>query len=243
MPNRRSDKLTLPYLALLVLCAGHASGAEVRGTVSVDYQGLFQRDNAAENLPVSVALQPAGGQRTPVRANGTSTIEIVGNRMQPSFLTVARGTTVEFLNRDDVYHELFSLSAGRPVKTRLGKAGDHGRDRASFTLDQPGTVHFFCRIHNKGYARIDVVETPYIQTLQAGGQFSFKDLQAGPWRLRVAAPAAETAWISVNAVTSPPPLHVGLKSRSGGGAAQSDSDGYLAVDRLYRTAVAKGDAQ
>lgn len=242
MSSSLADKLIAPALVLMAACAGNAVGAEVRGTVNVDYEGLFQRGNEADKYPVSVALQPADGQRSPQPGTGRNTIEIVANRMQPAFLTVQRGTTIEFVNRDDVFHELFTLSAGTPERTQLGKAGNRQHDRASFTLDRPGTVHFFCRIHNKGYARIDVVDTPYIQTVQPGAEFSFKGLRPGPWRLRVAAPAAETEWVDVTAVTSPPPLKLSLKSRSGGSGGTSGTGGNANVGRLYRSVAATGAA-
>jgi hypothetical protein len=44
--------LTLPLAALV-------SAAEVRGTVSIEYQGLFERGGAIRSHPVSVALLPA----------------------------------------------------------------------------------------------------------------------------------------------------------------------------------------
>lgn len=229
-------------LALLALCLDAADAAEVRGTVSIDYQGLFQHGKKPGTHPVSVALMPAAGQRTRARAVGRQTIEIVDNRMQPAFLTVQQGDVVEFINRDDVYHELFSLSPGKPVNTRLGKAGDRGHDRTDFALDHEGTLHFFCRIHNKSYARIDVVRTPYIQIIEPGGEFSFTGLQPGAWRLRVAAPAAETGWFDVAAVTSPPPLQLTLVSR-GGGVGRSAPVSAEAVDRLYRPLAGKGIGQ
>lgn len=242
MTSVHADKQVMCTLVLLVACAGPVAGAEVRGAVSVEYQGLFQRGNVSGSYPVSVALLPAAGQRTARTTAARHRVEIVGNRMRPAFLTVQKGDSIEFVNRDDVYHELFSLSAGKPVNTRLGKAGDHDRESAVFTLEQPGTNHFFCRIHNKGYARIDVVDTPYIQIVKPGGKFSFGGLQPGPWRLRLAAPAAETAWVDVTAVTSPPPLQLTLKSHSGG-VGRSGGDESAAIDRLYRPVPGKGPAK
>jgi len=230
---RQADRLVVGALAVLGLYSGALLAAEVRGTVNVDYQGLFQQGEAAMQHPVSVALVPAAGQRPRPRVADRRTIEIIGNRMQPAFMTIQQGDSVEFINRDDVYHELFSLSSGKPVKARLGKAGQHGDARATFRLDQPGTIHFFCRIHNKSYARIDVVETPYIQMVEPGGEFAFTGLQPGHWRLRLAGPAAETEWFEVSAVTLPPPLHLTLVSR-GGKAGRSDPGDFDSVDLLYR---------
>jgi plastocyanin len=235
MKTMQAEKLTTTA-ALLVLYAGCLPAAEVRGTVNVDYQGMFRRGDVSSTQPVAVALLPAAGQRAARRSPYGRTVEIIGNRMQPAFLTVQQGDSVEFINRDDVYHELFSLSSGKPVKMRLGKAGDHSDDRTSIELDQRGTIHFFCRIHNKSYARIDIVETPYIQMVEPGGKFAFTGLRPGHYRLRLAAPAAETAWFEVSAVTASPPLRLSLISHGGRSGRSSVAQGET-VDLLYRSAT------
>jgi len=239
----KTDKLVASTLALLVLYSGALAAAEVKGTVSVDYQGLFRPGETAAAHPVSVVLVPATGQRARLRATGHRTIEIAGNRMQPAFLTVQQGDVVEFVNRDDVYHELFTLSSGQPVKIRLGKAGDSSMDRTTLKLEQEGTIHFFCRIHSKSYARIDVVNSPYIQMVHPGEHFSFKGLRPGRWRLRLAAPGAETEWLDVAAVTSPPPLQLTLVSRVGGVGHSAVSSNGDDVDQLYRPLPEHGGVQ
>lgn len=209
--------------------------AEIRGSVSVDYQGLFGSEASAKVHPVSVALLPAQNQRTVQRGARSHRIEIVKNRMRPAFLTVQQGDHVEFVNRDSVFHELFSLSSGDPVNEQLGKAGSDGKSRAEFTLSQAGTTHFFCRIHNKSYARIDVVNTPYLQMVEPGGRFHFVGLPAGGWRLRLASPAAETRWVDVTAMTAPPPLELKLTSRGGGSAGTSSPVRQDEIGDLYKT--------
>lgn len=242
MISGKIDKLGASVLVLLMLYAGALAAAEVSGTVSVDYQGLFRPGETAAAHPVSVALVPAAGQRARLRATGHRTIEIVGNRMQPAFMTVQKGGVIDFINRDDVYHELFSLSSGQPVKIRLGKTGNQTADRTTIRLEQEGTIHFFCRIHSKSYARIDVVNTPYIQMVRPGEHFTFKGLQPGRWRLRLAAPGAETEWLEVAAVTSPPPLQLTLVSRVGGVGHAAVSRNSDAVDQLYRPLPEQGGA-
>jgi plastocyanin len=217
--------------------------AEIRGTVSIDYQGLFERSGAMQGHPVSVALLPAEGQRSVPRGIRRHRIEIVANRMRPAFLTVQKGDYIEFMNRDNVYHELFSLSPGEPVTARLGKADSGEQAGAAFRLDQTGTTHFFCRIHNKSYARIDVVATPYIQMVEPGGQFQFVGIAPGRWRLRLAAPAAETEWVDVAAVTAPPPLHFTLTSRSGGQGANPRPGPGTDVGMLYGRPVTQEHAR
>ena len=231
--------MSFAVAAVVLLRVGTLLAAEVRGTVSVDYHGLFEPGTAARTHTVSVALLPGEGQRTVPRGVRHQRIEVVGNRMRPAFLTVQQGDYVEFVNRDNVYHELFSLSPGEPVKARLGKADQQSDARAEFRLKQPGTTHFFCRIHNKSYARIDVVATPYIQMVEPGGIFDFVGLSPGRWRLRLAAPAAETQWVDVAAVTMPPSLKLTLTSHGGGQGRGRSLSAAGDVGRLYRQAAAQ----
>jgi plastocyanin len=214
--DEATSLIPLFLASLAASLAGPVSAAEIRGSVSVEYQGLFRHAGAVQLHPVSVVLLPAEGQHTVPRGVRRAGIEIVANRMRPAFLTVQKGDYIEFINRDDVYHELFSLSPGEPITARLGKAGSGDQAGFALKLDQIGTTHFFCRIHNKSYARIDVVETPYIQMVEPGGRFQFAGLAPGHWRLRLAAPAAETQWVDVSAVTAPPPLNLTLTSHGGG---------------------------
>jgi plastocyanin len=210
-----------------------ACAAEVSGTVAIDHQGLFGPEASAQAYPVSVALVPDQGQAVQPGSSRLQRIEIRGNRMHPPFLTIQKGDRVEFINRDTVFHQLFSLSRGEPLSIQLGKAGGHTSDRTTFDLTETGTTHFFCRIHNKSYARIDVVDTPYLKTIQTGQSFHFSGLAPGRWQLRLASPAAETRWIEVRALTSPPPLQLILASRDGGkgpGKLKSQSG----IEQLYR---------
>lgn len=223
----------LSVLALLLGVPGQVHTAEVTGTVTVDHKGLFEAGAGGHSHPISVALIPLGEQVIGLRENKTERIELIANRMTPSFLTVQQGDTVEFVNRDTVFHELFSLSQEEPLTVRLGRNGSPGEDRKTVTLDQTGINHFFCRIHNKSYARIDVVRSPYLQTVRAGQRFHFSGLNAGRWQLRLASPAAETQLIEVTAMTAPPELHLTLASHNGGNVGErlkSQAD----VQQLYQ---------
>jgi plastocyanin len=223
-------------LALAASLWGSASplgAAEVRGSVAVNYQGLIQVDPSVGNQAVSVALFPDEGQRVVPRPARTQRIDIIGNRMHPAFTTVQKGDSVQFVNHDAVFHELFSLSPAEPLSVQLGKATDGKTTMATLASDQPGTTHVFCRIHNKSYARIDVVETPYIETVQPGQRFQFSGLSAGRWRLRLASPAAETQWAPVTALTAPPALRFTLVSHRGG-TARGQPGTQAGVEDLYR---------
>ncbi|MGD2074488.1 MAG: hypothetical protein PVI91_01775 [Gammaproteobacteria bacterium] len=236
MAGSNSFVTTARNIAWLISLGGalaSATAAEVRGTVRIDYQGLFEVDNRSQDHPVSVALFPDRGQRPAPRRPRTRQINIVENRMHPAFITIQKGDRVSFVNHDAVFHQLFSLSSAEPVSIQLGKADGPNTTMATLAPDHPGTTHVFCRIHHKSYARIDVVATPHMATVQPGEQFHFGGLAPGRWRLRLASPAAETQWLKVTALTTPPPLSLTLISH-GGGSGTRPLGTWAGIEDLYR---------
>lgn len=222
-------------MVILIAVAGPelAVSAEVRGSVEFVYNGIFNTGADTRNQPVAVALLPVGNRQIPQSKAAIHHMEIADNRIQPSFLTAQRGDRVIFVNTDTVYHQLFSLSKDVPFDVTLGKADSGKPKQASLELEHAGTVHIFCRIHNKSYARLDVLETPYQQMITAGQPFYFSKLQAGRWMLRLASPVAETRLIPVDAISSPPPLRLELASH-GGGATLKKLGMRPAIEGMYQ---------
>lgn len=210
-----------------------AVSAEVRGSVEFIYNGIFSTGADTRNQPIAVALLPVGSRQLPQSKAAIHQMEISDNRILPSYLTAQTGDRVVFVNTDSVYHQLFSLSQDVPFEITLGKSDSGKPKQASLKLEHAGTVHIFCRIHNKSYARLDVLETPYQQMITAGQPFYFSGLQAGRWMLRLASPAAETRLIPVDAITSPPPLKLELASH-GGGATLNKLGMHPAIERMYQ---------
>lgn len=224
--------LSLFMLALGILPASMAlTAAEIRGSVSVQQDDLFSdpRD-ALREIPVSVALFPAEGQALPPRQLQRAWVEVSGEGIKPLYLALPLGSHVSFRNLDDVHHELFTHSRAQSLILRLEPSG-LGRE-ASMVLDTAGDLHWFCRIHARSYARIDVVDTSLVRMLHAGESFEFRDLPPGKWQLRVAAPGAETRIIEAEALTAPPPLRIPLAVKGIASEARSAPQP-VAIEHLY----------
>lgn len=208
MPDH-NQHITSTALALSLALAGSGlMAAEIRGSVSVQQSGLFSvRSDGLKNFPVSVALYPAEGQLVPRRTSMRHSV-VMSNQIQPVYLAITRGDSLSFENQDNVYHELFTHSHTQPLVIQLDPEG-LGSVK-SVTLSDVVDLHWFCRIHAKSYLRIDVVDTSLVRMVQAGESFEFRDLPTGKWRLRIAAPGAETMTLETEAVTAPPPVQVQL---------------------------------
>jgi plastocyanin len=98
----------------------------------------------------------AGAQRSHAAGaqdNTPKTVEIKIDNFSfgPMTLTVPAGTTVTWINNDDVPHTVVS----EDTKTFKSKALDTG-DKFSYAFNKPGKYPYFCSIHPKMVAEIVV---------------------------------------------------------------------------------------
>ena len=219
----------------LAICAW---SAEIVGRIDLESKDPFGNPaGAAPAGGVSVAALPLDHQPLPQRSPDVYQVVIRGKHFDPVFLTVQRGDKVRFVNEDGVVHEVFSLSTARPFELHIPASRNSPPASApEVEFVETGTWHVFCRINRSMYARIDVVDTPYVRMLPEGGNFRFSSLPPGRWRLRIAALGAETQSLETTAITTPPPLEVHLAVRN----ARSDAAGEpralytpSAIERLY----------
>lgn len=204
-------------LAGLLLAMPGVQATEVVGEVQLRQTGLSREPAGQPAGGISVSLQPMDGQPLPVVHSARShRLLVQDNEVQPAYLTIQVGDTLNFINQDEVYHELFALSPTQPIELPLDKHSAGAKARAEVRLVTEGVWHLFCRIHSRSYARIDVVATPLIRTVASGETFRFDQLAAGQWQLRVAALGAETRLLNTMAMTAPPVLRIDLSTRAGG---------------------------
>jgi len=104
----------------------------------------------------------------------------------PALLPVQTGTTVEFPNEDDTYHNVFSFSKAK--RFDLGRFLPTERPVPSQLFDKPGLVQLHCDIHEHMWAVVLVLDTPYFTTTDSTGQFKLPALPPGKFTLK--------AWIS-----------------------------------------------
>jgi plastocyanin len=117
----------------------------------------------------------------------------------PSLLPVRVGTTVEFPNLDDTYHNIFSYSPAK--RFDLGRYRPEERPIPSVVFDKPGLVTLRCEIHEHMRGLILVLDTPYFILTDADGRFRLSWLPAGRYTLK--------AWIDSKTTRQQP---VELKS-------------------------------
>jgi amicyanin len=110
---------------------------------SILVTGFLGLSPAAESQ-AAAAQQPAATQPA------TLEVKIDNFSFGPMEIKVAVGTTVTWVNRDDIPHTVVSLD-----KTFKSKVLDTD-EKFSFTFTKAGTYEYFCSIHPKMTAKIVV---------------------------------------------------------------------------------------
>jgi Plastocyanin len=125
------------------------------------------------NVVLYVQDAPGAPQSPPAHAAMTQDDE----RFTPHVLPVLRGTTVDFPNADDVFHNVFSLSSARTFD--LGRY-PKGSAKA-VTFDRSGVVQVFCHIHSDMSAVILVLDNPYFAQPARTGRYAIEDVPPGEY--------------------------------------------------------------
>src|SRR6266550_1973761 len=100
----------------------------------------------------------------------------------PALLPVRVGTTVEFPNLDDTYHNIFSYSPAK--RFDLGRYRQDERPVPSQVFDKPGLIILRCDIHEHMRGLILVLNTPYFVMTDTSGGFRLEGLPAGHYTLK-----------------------------------------------------------
>jgi len=190
--------LIITGLAVTQAMAGTITGtvhAEGKAGAAQDAQGgkydshqfkFVERVNYAEMHDFVVYIEgPIAGQK-PVDPDKTA--RVVTQKVSqhkatfnPHILPVMVGTTVEWPNNDDIFHNVFSYSEAKPFDLGLYKNPD---DPKKVTFDKPGRVDVFCSIHSSMSCVVLVLENPFFAITNDKGAYSITNVPAGVYKLK-----------------------------------------------------------
>ena len=109
-----------------------------------------------------------------------------GLLFQPHILVVQVGTTVEFLNSDNVAHNVFWTSVGGNKKLGHNLGTWPKGEKRPFKFENPGAVALLCNVHPEMSGYVVVVPTPYYATSDKGGNYKIENVPDGSYTV--------TAW-------------------------------------------------
>jgi plastocyanin len=101
---------------------------------------------------------------------------------EPHVLPIAVGTKVLWPNKDDIFHNVFSMSDAMPFDLGL-----YTKERVPLlTFDKVGRVDVYCSIHSKMHCIILVLPNRFFALSDAHGRYAITNVPPGTYRL--------TAW-------------------------------------------------
>src|SRR5581483_9530827 len=165
--------------------AGAASGTDAGGAyANRKYKFVPKVDYAAMHDFVVYIEGPVGTNTAPatnVVSVTTRRIAQQGAVFSPHVLPVVVGTTVEWPNNDDIYHNVFSMSDAKRFDLGLYK-GNPPEKRVTF--DKPGRVDVFCSIHENMHCVVLVLENRFFASTDDNGDYRIPDVPPGTYQLK-----------------------------------------------------------
>jgi plastocyanin len=137
----------------------------------------------------NIVAPPAKGEH--------KTIQQSGKKFVPGWAVIQRGTAIEFPNRDNIYHNVFSLSAGNSFDLGLYNASGEAK---SHTFTEAGPVDVYCNIHPQMAASVLVVPNRYFAKVKSDGTYEIAGVPAGRRKVVAWAPGSRPTadWIEVD---------------------------------------------
>ena len=174
--------MTPPAFHLILLVALLGAGPSSPGG-TITGHAFAVRDGASiarDDLYVYLEpLQRPRGRRTPPGEGQRAQIRQDNLQFVPHVVVVPVGAVVAFPNHDKVTHNVFSptdppFDLGRYTQDRKGK--EH-------RFDDPDEFEIYCDMHKDMWARVKVVDSPYIAKVDAAGGFTFTNIPAGTYKV------------------------------------------------------------
>src|SRR5262245_19491796 len=212
-------ELTLAVLIMALFGARLACANDIIATV---------KDDAGAPVPDAVVIA-VSEVPAKIPAPRLETIVQETKEFKPFVKAVVVGTPIQFPNRDDVLHHVYSFSPARTFELKAYS----GTPPDPIVFDRPGPVAIGCNIHDWMLAYVYISESPYFGVTGSDGRVQLANVPPGKysvrvWHSRLVMPEPETAQAITVAGTNAADVAWNLKlkrdsrirrapTRSGGG--------------------------
>ena len=132
-------------------------------------------------LPNAVVVAiPEDGRLPPVNKT-VEVVDQIDKEFVPYVKPVRAGSYVQFPNKDNIRHHVYSFSPPKRFELPLYS----GTPAEPVLFDKPGVVKLGCNIHDWMLGYVYVAETPYFGKSGGGGRVELDQLPAGGYQVRV----------------------------------------------------------
>lgn len=180
------EKINRPLIwviaSLWLFLPGRLSGAEgettgtVKGTITIGGSATSDVVVSVEGLPderVKAQLLKLKAKKLVLDQRDV--------RFIPRVMAISVGGTVDFLNSDKTFHNVFSTSEAKKFDLGLYSPG---RSR-SLTFEKPGVVKILCHVHPHMEAFVVVKEHPFFGVTDSRGNYQLDNVPLGKYRLEI----------------------------------------------------------
>lgn len=108
-----------------------------------------------------------------------------GLLFQPHIMVVQQGTTVDFLNSDNVQHNVFWPSVGGDKKAGHNLGTWPKGEKRPFKFDHAGVAPLLCNVHPEMAGYIIVSPSPYFAETDDSGTYKIDDVPDGTYNVTV----------------------------------------------------------
>lgn len=171
----KTSQLAAMAVAVGALVTSLAQAGEVKGKVSAT--GL---KSAAS---IAVYIDAIAGKKFDAPTQH-ATVDQRSLTFTPHVTVILRGTTVDFLNSDNVAHNVYWPAVGGDKKFRHSMTIVSPNQQKSFQFENLGAAQLLCNLHSEMLAYIVVVPTPYFALTGNDGSFSIKGVPPGSYTLK-----------------------------------------------------------
>ncbi|MBL8525102.1 MAG: methylamine utilization protein [Betaproteobacteria bacterium] len=117
----------------------------------------------------------------PARPKKEISIEQVNKEFVPLVSVAQTGTLVNFPNRDQIRHHVYSFSPAKTFEIKLYS----GVPTKPLLFDKPGEVVLGCNIHDTMIAYVLIVDTPFFAKTDKQGRGVLDNLPAGDYEVQM----------------------------------------------------------
>jgi plastocyanin len=175
MLNLRKGLLVAGALTAAALMAGQSWAGGIKGKVTTE--GI----KSAGNIAVYVDAIPGKTFDPPAEHTVVNQQKMA---FTPHVAIVQQGTTVDFLNSDNVAHNVYWPSIGGNKKL-AGNLGTWPQgQKKSYQFKDVGAAALLCNVHPEMSAYVVIVPTPYFALTDGEGNFEIKNVPAGQYTLK-----------------------------------------------------------